>query len=59
MNSWARIIVVVKIRLRIVGSSSRWFWLAIIMSGRSQQESTSSGEEIWSMEVHGVRALLG
>lgn len=59
MDSWARTIVVAKIRLRAAGSCSRWFWLAMIMRGRSQQERTSRGEEIWSMEVQGVRPLFG
>lgn len=59
MNGWARSIVVMKIRLRIMGSCSRWFWLAMSMRGSSQQDRTSRGEEIWSIEVHGVRPLLG
>lgn len=29
------------------------------MSGRSQQDSTSRGDEIWSMPVHWVRFLWG
>lgn len=59
MNSWARITVVAKIRLRMLGSCSRWFWLAIIIRGRSQHERTSRGEEIWSTDVQGVRPLPG
>lgn len=46
MNGWARIMVVVKIRLRAAGSCSRWFWLAKTMRGRSQHDRTSRGEEI-------------
>lgn len=51
MNGWTKIIVVMKIRLRITGSCSRWFWLAMIMRGRSQHDRTNRGEEIWSIEV--------
>lgn len=40
-----------KIRLRIAGSCSRWFWLAMIMRGSSQHDRTNRGEEIWSIEV--------
>ena len=59
MDGWARIMVVVKIRFRVVGSCSRWFWLAKTMRGRSQHDRTSRGEEIWSMDVHSVEVLLG
>lgn len=38
--------VVMKIRLRAGGSCCRWFWLAKIMSGSSQQDRTSRGDEI-------------
>lgn len=31
----------------------------MIMSGSSQQDKTSKGAEIWSMEVQGVSPLLG
>lgn len=48
-----------KIRLRIIGSCSRWFWLAMIIRGNSQHDRTSRGEEIWSMDVQKVRALFG
>lgn len=48
-----------KIRLRMAGSCSRWFWLAMIIRGRSQHDSTSRGDEIWSIEVQWVRPLLG
>ena len=51
--------VEMKVRFRVSGSCCRWFWLAMIMSGRSQQDSTSSGDEIWSMPVQGVRYLCG
>lgn len=53
------IIVVMKIRLRMIGSCSRWFWLAMSMSGSSQHDRTSRGEEIWSIEVQWVSPLLG
>ena len=59
MNGWARINVVIKIRLRIIGSCSKWFWLAISMRGSNQQDRTSSGVEIWSIEVQGVSPLFG
>lgn len=59
MKGWAMIIVVRKIRFRIVGSCSRWFWLAMIMRGSSQQDRTSRGDEIWSMAVQWVRPLFG
>ena len=48
-----------KIRLRIIGSCSRWFRLAMSMRGSSQHDSTNSGDEIWSMEVQWVSPLLG
>lgn len=48
-----------KIRFRVSGSFCKWFWLAKIMSGSSQQERTSRGDEIWSIPVHGVRFLYG
>ncbi len=59
MNSWARITVRANTRLRVMGSCSRWFWLAMIIRGSSQHERTSRGEEIWSMDVQRVRPLLG
>lgn len=59
MDSWARITVEAKVRLRLMGSCSRWFWLAMIMRGRSQHERTSKGEEIWSMDAQGVEPLFG
>lgn len=37
------------VRLWLVGSCCRWFWLAIAISGRSQQDSTINGAEIMSM----------
>lgn len=59
MNGWARIRVVAKIRLRMGGSCSRWFWLAITMRGSSQQDRTSRGEEIWSTEAQKLRVFPG
>lgn len=38
--------VAVKIRFRAEGSCCRWFWLARIISGRSQQVRVSSGEDV-------------
>lgn len=51
--------VAMKARLRMGGSCSRWFWLAMSIRGRSQHERTSRGAEIWSIEVQGVRLLPG
>lgn len=58
-NGWARINVMMKMRLRAGGSCSKWFWLAMIIRGSSQHERTSRGEEVWSMKVQWVRLLLG
>lgn len=58
-NGWTVIRVVMKIRFRVGGSCWRWFWLAIIMSGSSQQDNTNRGAEIWSMPVHCVKFLWG
>ena len=49
--------VMTKIRFHVRGLCWRWFWLAIIMSGNSQQDKTSKGDEIWSMLAHRVRFL--
>lgn len=46
-----------KVRFRDTGSCWRWFWLAIIMSGRSQQDNTRRGEEIWLTPVQLDRNL--
>lgn len=48
-----------KIRFRVGGSCCRWFWLAMIMRGSSQQDNTNKGAEIWSMPVHWVKFLCG
>lgn len=48
-----------KVRLRISGSCCRWFWLARIISGSSQQDRTSREDEIWSVLIHWVRFLWG
>lgn len=57
MNGWTIIRVEMKVRFRGKGSSWRWFWLAMIMSGRSQQDNTRRGEEIWSIPVQLDRNL--
>lgn len=49
--------VVMNSRFRASGSCWRWFWLAMIMSGRSQQDRVSSGDEVWSMPAHWARFL--
>lgn len=59
MNGWMMIRVAIKVRFRARGSCWRWFWLASIIRGRSQQDRTSRGEEIWSMPVHWVKFLCG
>lgn len=59
MNGWIVIRVAINIRFRVGGSCWRWFWLAMIISGSSQQDRTSRGDEIWSMPVHWVRFLCG
>lgn len=38
-----------------MGSCARWFWLARIMIGRSQQERTNKGEERGSVAIKGLR----
>lgn len=47
------------VRFRVGGSCWRWFWLAKIMSGTSQQDSVSRGDDVWSVPAHGVRFLYG
>ena len=51
MNGCTATRVEMKIRLRGRGSCCRWFWLAMIMSGSSQQDSTRRGDEIWLMPI--------
>ncbi len=46
MNGWMIIRVAMNICLRIWGSCCKWFWLAMIIRGRNQQDRTSSGAEI-------------
>lgn len=36
------------VRFRFIGSCFRWFWLAITISGSSQQDRTISGAEVVS-----------
>lgn len=52
MKGWAIIRVAMKSRLRERGSCWRWFWLAIIISGKSQQDRVRRGDESWSMPIH-------
>lgn len=59
MNGCTVIRVAVKIRFRVGGSCCRWFWLARSISGSSQQDRTSRGEDVWSAPIHGVRFLYG
>ena len=58
-RGWMVIRVEIKIRFRVSGSCWRWFWLAMIMRGSSQQHSTSRGDDVWSMPAHCVRFLWG
>lgn len=58
MNGWTAMIVAMNTRLRVGGSCSRWFWLAMIIRGSSQQDRISRGEEIWSIAVQSVRLLF-
>lgn len=51
--------VTMKICFRVGGSCCRWLWLARIMRGVSQQDRTSSGEDVWSMPMDWVRFLYG
>lgn len=46
INGWIVMSVTIKIRFRTSGSCWRWFWLAIIIRGSSQQDKTSRGDEI-------------
>lgn len=41
--------VIKKVRLRFKGSAFKWFWLARIMSGNSQQDKIIRGEEVGSI----------
>ena len=59
INGWIVMSVAIKIRFRVSGSCWRWFWLAMIIRGSSQQDRTSRGDEIRSMLVHWVRFLWG
>ena len=59
MNGWIVTRVVIKVRFRVKGSCWRWFWLARIIRGSSQQDRISRGDEIWSMPVHWVMLLSG
>lgn len=58
-RGWIVVKVVMKTRFRAGGSCCKWFWLARIIRGSNQQDSTSRGDEIWSMFVHWVRFLWG
>lgn len=57
MRGCTAIRVAVNIRLRVRGSCCRWFWLARIISGTSQQDRTSRGEDVWSVPAHRLRFL--
>lgn len=59
MRGWTIIRVNVKARFRVGGSCWRWFWLAKIIRGMSQQDRVSRGEDVWSVPAHGVRFLYG
>ena len=40
------------------GSDFRWFWLAIIIIGRSQYDKIISGAEIWSINKYWLENML-
>lgn len=44
-----------KVRWRFIGSSIRWFWLARIIRGSSQQVRTRRGVEIGSEAIKQFR----
>lgn len=46
---------VMYIRWRFKGSEDRWFWLARIISGRSQQVRTRRGDDKGSVAIWGVK----
>lgn len=48
INSCKRVSVVRKIRCRCRGSLIIACWLAMVISGRSQKDSVSRGDETWS-----------
>lgn len=39
------------VRCRLMGSAERWFWLARIIKGRSQQVRTNKGEDRGSVPM--------
>jgi len=50
-KSWREVNSVMYIRWRFSGSGVMWFWLARIISGRSQQVRTRSGVERGSVAM--------
>lgn len=48
INSCSRIRVVSSVRCRCMGSLIIACWLAMMVSGRSQKLSDSSGADVWS-----------
>lgn len=54
-KNWRDAIREMYIRWRFKGSGFRWFWLAKIMSGRSQHESTKRGVDTRSVPMYVLR----
>lgn len=48
---WREVIRVINVRCRAKGSEAIWFWLARIISGRSQHVRTSKGVERGSVAM--------
>lgn len=49
---WRDVSSVIYIRCRLMGSGEMWFWLARIISGRSQQVRTRRGVESGSVAMY-------
>lgn len=50
-NTWREVRSEIYIRCRLTGSELVWFWLARIISGRSQQVRTRSGVDRGSVAM--------
>lgn len=56
-KAWSAIISEMYVRWREIGSRARWFWLARIIRGRSQQERTRRGPDSGSVPMRGLRCV--
>lgn len=54
-NSCRDVRSIMKVRCRLMGSVVVWFWLARIISGRSQQVSTKRGVDRGSVAMKRLR----